>query len=187
MNPVSGHKAKLFLSLLFLLFSLISSGQEKKDFRLSLGTGFNTINDRIYYSPFIEGEYFLAHNWSLNYSLGYGRSDRGDVAFHFPLGWLAVPFACDPEAIVVCAMIPEGVSYHAYPNEKMEVAPFINLLQAQCVLSQENMLNVLAGAGVKLYYKPFDRFSVIMQYSLSVPYNRPDLYLNAGVSMGVLF
>ena len=177
----------LYTAVLFLFINSFVQAQEKRDFRFSVGGGFASIHDRIYYSPCIEGEYFLSEKWSLNYSLGYGKTNRGDIQFHFPLAWLAIPFACDPEAIIFCAMVPEGVSYHLYPKEKMEVAPYINLLQAQCVFSDEEMLNVLSGAGVKVYFKPAEKISIAFQYGISVPYNRPELYFNAGISLGVMF
>lgn len=176
----------LFISAFLPAFSCIQA-QDKGDFRLNIGGSLCTIRENVYYSPGIEGEYFLSDKWALNYSLGYGQSSDGDITFHFPLAWLAVPFACDPEAIIFCAMVPEGVSYHFYPKEKMEVAPYINLLGAQCVISDEEMLNILSGAGVKVYFKPDENVSVSFQYGLSIPYNRPEAYFNAGVCIGVLF
>ena len=186
MIKMKKYTLTIFFSFLFLLvYNSTVISQEKRDFRLSVGGGFVTIQNRLYYSPGIEGEYFLSHNWALNYSLGYGKSERGDVQFHFPLGWLAIPFACDPEAIILCVMIPEGFSYHIYPNEKMEIAPYLNLLQAQCVLSDEEEFNILSGAGVRVHFRPVEKFSITLQYGISVPYNRPDLCISGGISLGM--
>gem|GEM_PF-5000011 len=178
---------KILITSTLLFAVLFSYSQDKGDFRLNVGGSVLTVRDKIFYSPGIDGEYFLSDKWALNYSLGYGQSNEGDIAFHFPLAWLAVPFACDPEAIIFCAMVPEGVSYHFYPKENLEVSPFINALQAQCILGEEEMLNVNWGAGVKVYYIPVERVSVCFQYGLSMPYIRPEAFFNAGVSIGVLF
>lgn len=171
----------------FFFFAYSLPAQDKGDFRLGFNTYINTYSYKTYTVFGLDGEYFLSENFALNYRFGMGRSPDGSMAFHFPISWLGIAFAADAEALVLLSMIPEGVSVHLYPNEKLEISPFVNLLGSELLMGDEqNEFNILAGTGVKAYFKPNDVISLSGSYGISTNY-RKTIFFNAGFSVGFIF
>ena len=178
---------KWLLTGAFFFVVYFAGAQDRGDFRFGINTYLNTYNFKTYKIYGFDGEYFLSHTFALNYRVGLGSTSDGNMAFHFPVSWLGMAYAADAEALVFLSVVPEGFSLHFYPNERMEVSPFFNLLGSELILGDtEDEFNMLIGTGVRAFFKPNETFSLSASYGVSSNY-RGNIFFNAGFSLGFIF
>lgn len=180
------HIKKWLLTGVFFFIIFNSNSQHYGNFRLSIGSQINTFHDKHYFMHGLEGEYFLSSSFAFNYRLALGKTYDGNFGFHFPASWLVMAFLDGYEALVLTSVIPEGISYHTYPNSHLEISPYLNLLGSELLLFKGSpQYNILGNIGLKVYYRPNETVSLSASYGFSTNY-RKTYFNHIGISLGLL-
>ncbi|NVO02468.1 MAG: hypothetical protein HXX09_07160 [Bacteroidetes bacterium] len=177
-------KRILLLLFLFGITTNIVFSQESDNFRLSGTVEHFSLGSDNQLMFGLNGELFLSEKFSLNYKYTMGVNKDGDFVYHTPAGAIGVYFIDIWELMVFSVMIPEGVSYHQYPNKWLEVSPYLNPLGCE-YNSNYNNLNLSCTAGVKLHIKA-DKFNFSPNVGVLYLYGHNDPSLNLGLSVGYL-
>lgn len=178
---------KHFLLFSFLFYSNTVFSQEKGNFRF--GIYGHALNFRASVLPQygLTGEYFLDHRFSLNYRYGVGYNTEGGVTGHINPSILGIIFAPTAESLALAAIIPEGFSYHFYPKEKFEIAPYLNPLGSEINIYSKPMLVLSGSAGINLHFRPVHDFSFAPNMGIILIYRNGEIIPNLGFSLNYLF
>ncbi len=178
----------LFLSFLFFVIISISA-QNKGDFRIGL-YGHGITNQTNVLPQFgLTGEYFLSHNISLNYKYGLGVNSEGKAMGHINPSILGLAFAsyASADLLIYSFLIPEGVCYHIYPNNFLEIAPFINPLGAEINLYEDAPILLSCGFGANIHFKPTNSISITPNVGATIIYKTGELLSTFGLSLNYIF
>lgn len=181
-------KAFLTLSIVFVTI-LATNAQEKGDFRFGVYGQSLTSGNSLYNQFGITGEYFISHSFSLNYRYGMGTSPQRELMGHINVSAIGMVFAAvvSYELIPYMFLIPEGISYHAYPNDKFEIAPYINPLGAEINLDEEYPILLSCAFGMNLHVKPSEDFSISPNAGAIVIYKTGQFFPVFGLSINYNF
>ncbi len=156
----------ILLAFVFFSSVIICSSQEKGDFRLGLyGQGVSYRGQTLPQYGLI-AEYFLSHKVSLNYRYGFGYNTNGDLAGHINPSLIGLAYLAyaggtsSGEELILSFMIPEGLSYHVYPKEFLEVAPYINPLGSEINLTGSNTFDFSCSFGMNIHVLPVKNMSL---------------------------
>ncbi|PLX08286.1 MAG: hypothetical protein C0596_08335 [Marinilabiliales bacterium] len=178
-------KIKHILIVFTLLISLNVSSQERGDLRIG-AFGKVSLFDNVMINQYgVNGEWFVADNFSLLYAYGMGTNANGDITAHINTALFLLPFAASyPPAVLGVLLISEGISYHVSVNEFVEVAPYLCPLGTEINLYEEQDLILSGSEGVNLIFK---QFSPINKLILSFNFGSTVIYrdMNALPSVGV--
>ena len=177
-------KRLLFFIAITFVIHLSTFSQDKDNFRIS-GTFdyFNLGNEnQLMYG--LNGELFLNKSFSLNYKYTLGVNNDRDLVFHTPAGAIGVYFVDIWELMIFSIMIPEGVSYHQYPKEWLEVSPYLNPLGCE-YNSFHDKLKLSCTAGIKMHVKA-NGFNFSPNIGVLYIYGQNNPSLNLGFSVGYL-
>lgn len=131
----------------------------------------------------VSGEYFFNHNFSINYKYGLGKNYIGDYTMHFNPSVFGLLYVNSVELFILSFIIPEGVSYHFYPREALEFAPYINPLGSEFNF-YENPIIVLSGSfGINVHIKPTENLSISPNLGAMLIYRNGELIPSMGVSL----
>jgi hypothetical protein len=143
------------------MFSLNCISQDKGDIRIGeYGQGM-TMKNEIMPQFGLVGEIFLSHHLALNYKYGIGVNIDGGVSGHlnpaiFALGWFGE--ATSQAVFTLILLVPEGVSYHLYPNDYLEIAPFISPIGAEInIYPDPDQVLLSCAFGSNFYLTPFKK------------------------------
>lgn len=156
-------KTKTTLILLLLIFTISGMAQEKGNIRLGVYGQGMSLHKKIMPQFGLVGEIFLSHNFALNYKYGIGINSAGDAMGHinpsvFALGWFGE--ATSEAIFIITLMVPEGVSYHIYANDYIELAPFISPIGAEInIYPDPDQVLLSCAVGSNIYFKPFKNFN----------------------------
>lgn len=181
-------KAFLTLSIVFVTI-LATNAQEKGDFRFGVYGQALTSGNTIFTQYGVTGEYFLSHNFSLNYKYGMGTNPEHDLMGHINVSAIGVAFAAVVayELVPYMFLIPEGISYHAYPNERFEIAPYVNPLGAEINLDEEFPILLSCAFGLNLHVKPTEDFSISPNAGAILIYKTGEVFPVFGLSINYNF
>jgi hypothetical protein len=198
-------KRKITHPLLFLFFVTFCFGQKEFSFELGAATyGFE--NGLVKSNVGIRVEKHLQNEFSLNYQLSFGKMDIGYAqtayTLHMPAGTLlgcvlaASVFSVSAsnsgalELVPYCFMIPEGVSYYPYHDEKMDFGLTADLLGvnystekspfASSRLSYQQNFSAVC----KFRLKHDQYIAARIGYQMDYYLNNTVRGLNAGISFG---
>jgi len=152
-------KTKIILLLFILISTLTGMAQDKGNIRLGIYGQGMTMQNEIMPQFGLVGEIFLSHRIALNYKYGIGTNTNGDAMGHinpsvFALGWFGE--ATSEAVFILTLLVPEGVSYHIYPTDYLELAPFISPIGAEINLYPDPDQVLLSCAlGSNFYFTPF--------------------------------
>ena len=171
----------------------ICKSQEKGDFRLGLyGQGISYRDKQLPQFGLV-GEYFLGHKVSLNYRYGFGYNSDGVFMGHINPSLLGLAYlvavggSSSGEELLLAFMIPEGISYHVYPNEKLEVAPYVNPLGSEINLTSNSSFDFSCSFGMAIHYIPVKNMSISPNLGGILIYQTGDVFPVAGISINYNF
>lgn len=174
-------------TLIFIFFTFNIYSQEKGDFRMGMYAQANSLQDRETPMFGISGEYFLSNKLSMNYKYGLGLNNQGAITAHINPSILSIFFIQSGDALLFSFMIPEGISYHIYPKENLEVAPFINPLGSEINMYDSPTVVLSCSFGVSLHIKPIKDFSISPNIGAMIIYANQDVVPNIGLSINYNF
>jgi len=181
-------KSLLILSAV-LLISVFVYPQNKGDLRIGLYQ--QTYNTGKYNLPQfgVSGELFLNKSISLNYNYSMGINANREVMGHINVASIGVALSVWYlyELAPYIFMIPEGISYHAYPNEKVEIAPYINPLGAEINFNENYPLLLSCSFGINLHFKPTEKFSITPNIGAMWLYKTGEINPSFGLSLNYNF
>lgn len=178
---------KLILIIALISTSLISFSQEKGDFRLGVYGQLNTFRYKQIPMFGLCGEYFLSHHVALNYRYGMGYNDKGEVTAHINPSLLGLIFASSSDALLLSFMIPEGVSYHAYPKENIEISPYISPLGSEINLYDNPSFVFSCNFGINIHLQPLKDLTVTPNLGGTLIYRNGEVIPSVGVSLNYNF
>lgn len=148
------------LIILITLPALVSS----QSYRFAFNTERMMFPSGDYQDYGFSTEIFFHENWALNYTYTMGKNNYDEVYFQFPGAFLAfMTFFSDDyfyysqdfnDLFMLSIIIPEGISYHAYPREWLEVSPFFSPFTSDYNFSHEDTFSAALDFGFRLYFKP---------------------------------
>ncbi len=192
-NSSSNNNSKMKKNILFLFFLCLLifpiSAQNKGDFRIGIfGQGIS--NQTNVLPQFgLTGEYFLSHYVSLNYKYGLGTNSEGRVMGHINPSILGLAFASygSADLLFYSFLIPEGVCYHVYPNDFLEIAPYINPLGAEIYLYDDTPILLSCSFGTSIHFKPSSSISITPNVGATIIYKTGELLSTFGLSLNYIF
>ena len=182
-------KKNIFILFIILFSTLISKSQDDGDFRIGAYGQAITIGDHVIPQYGLMGEYFLSHNFSLNYKYGLGYNPDGETMGHINpsiLGFCFLAYST-PNDLIWAFMIPEGVSYHVYPNNLIEIAPYINPLGSEINLYHYPSIVLSCSFGINLHIKPTEDLSFSPNMGAIIIYGNSEILPSFGFSINYNF
>jgi len=176
-----------YILFALLLINISTFSQEKKDLRIGIFVQMNSLKDVEQPMFGLNFEYFLNHNVSLNYKYGLGFNNQGKIMAHINPSILSLIFIQSPDAIAFSFMIPEGVSYHFYPKENLDVAPYINPLGSEINMYDEQTIVLSGSFGLNLHIRPISDFSITPNLNATIIYSTLEVVPSIGISMNYNF
>ncbi|MFZ4401568.1 MAG: hypothetical protein ACOYO1_16165 [Bacteroidales bacterium] len=190
------------LILCLFAFQITSYSQIRGDIRAAAMSEVSFFNSGTLTSYGISAEYFIHKNFSLNYQYSFGFNQNKNTYIHFP-GALAgfiemirsdsyfLTSGADDEGwtylLLLTFVLPEGISFHTYPRNWIELAPFINPLSTDYNLLGNYRSTITLSIGMKLHIKPVETFSISPHAGLKYIYGNGKTGNYFGISMGWLF
>ena len=194
---------KSILIFLFILLAVYTdiNAQRPKDLRISgIGEISHFANGNLS-SYGILAEYFINKSFSLNYQYTFGTNQYGRSYAHYPgtVSWLveAIKYNDDDysasgtdawEVILVATFgIPEGISFHTYPRDWLEIAPFINPFSADYNILDNQHSTITASIGIRAHVKLTHNLSLVPHFGLKHIYKNAQTGNFYGFGIGWLF
>lgn len=180
------NKKLCLLLIVFFIHSHFCSAQDKSDVRIMLrGDMFHDKNDNIVRAG-LSFELFVTDEISIDYNFSFGYHDTNDYQFYMPIAALLTAYTDNPQVMGLSILTPDGVSFHASPNEFMEITPYVNPLG--CLVSSKNSsnINLYWEAGLKTHFK-FEELTITPQIGFHHQYGTKNLYISFGISLGLLY
>jgi len=192
------NKILLLVCCIFTLNQFVFS-QRRGDFRLAAMSEISFFNSGKLSSYGLSAEFFIHKNFSLNYQYTIGVNKNKQTYLHFPgaVAGLVEMFRTDPyfltsdsdqEAwaylLFLSFIIPEGISFHTYPRDWLELAPFINPLATDYNILGNYRSTITLSLGMKIYIKPTPTFSFSPHFGLKHIYKNGKVGNFFGISMG---
>jgi len=192
-------KKLILLSICCLSLNLASSAQRRGEFRVAAMSEISFFNAGTLTSYGLSGEYFVHKNFSLNYQYTLGVNQNNQRYLHFPgaVAGFVEMFRTDSYyattgtdedgwtyLLFLTFVIPEGVSFHTYPREWLELAPFVNPLSTDYNILENDRSTITLSVGMKLYLKPFPSFSIAPHFGLKHIYKTGKVGNFFGIGMG---
>jgi len=179
---------KFLIFLIFIIsFVLNTYSQEKGDFRMGMYAQVNSLQDRETPMFGITCEYFLSSKLSMNYKYGIGLNNQGTITAHINPSILSIFFIQSGDALIFSFMIPEGLSYHIYPKEKLEVAPYINPLGSEINMYESPAIALSCNFGMNIHIKPSKDLSITPNLGAMIVYGNYEVVPNVGLSINYNF
>lgn len=145
-------------------------------------------------------ELFVSSRLSLDYNYTMGIDDQNRYCFFFPGSASAVisffgeemlyePYFIEDnwEWLMFTFLIPDGLSFHAYPREWLEVAPYIYPLSGEFNSFGCGYISVGLASGLKAILKPIPSVSIGPYFGFRKKYSNNHTALNYGLSVGLMF
>jgi hypothetical protein len=197
-----------YLALMALAIPFLSNGQsDSHQQHRVFKKGGNLVTYQFGYGQAmlheIKVDHFISDNFSLLYSMRYSRPsiqrNASDAEFTAPLGAslglgmglvMGSGSACgymDPDTFIglfmYSCMIPDGVAFHCFLNEKMDFSPYINL-SGLTIASRENITKFYytPSAGLRLLYSVTPHLLLTAEQQVLV---RPEQVVSANVALGL--
>ena len=151
----------------------------------------------------IKVDHFIHDNISLLYSTRYSRANirrsTSDSEFTAPLGatvgvgmglMLGSGSACgylDPDVFfgvfMYSCMIPDGLAFHYYPSEKVDISPYINVTGLTIATrDDQTSFYYTPSAGLRCLYAPTQHLVLALEQQVLV---RPEQTYAANLSIGI--
>lgn len=180
---------KIFFIFFLILFTGIKLfGQYKDDFRLMFYTGVNFNDETAFTMGGLSGELFVSDKISLNYKYGFGSINSDEkFVLHFPAPILLVALLPAPEALLLAVFLPEGVGYHFYASEKMEVSPYLSPLGMEVIGGDKAEAYFTGTWGCRFHIKPIEQLTISPDLGATIRYGKKNLRPHAEVSLGWKF
>jgi hypothetical protein len=165
------HTRRTIVVLLCLAITAGAIAQAEGGMRVSGFYQFGYYNFGDVSNGGISVEIFLNDDISLDYSFALGSNSGSGTSYHLPalIGELceAVDMGIyfyyeelDDDLLYLSFLIPEGISYHAYPRKWLELAPFVYPLGAEYNLRDDFRSFMHLTAGLKTVFHPSGSSSV---------------------------
>ena len=195
-------KKLLLLSLYIFFFNITVRSQIEGNCRVAAISEVSFFNSGTLSSYGLSVEYFVHKNFSLNYQYTFGRNQNNNNYIHFPgaVAGFVEMFRTDSYYVTSGAndegwaylllltfVIPEGVSFHTYPRQWLEIAPFVNPLSTDYNILNNNRSSITLSLGMKIHIKPSESFSISPHFGLKHIYTNGKVGNFFGISMGWLF
>ena len=163
--------------------------QDKGDFRLGMYGQAITLGDNTFPQFGLVGEYFLSKSFSMNYRYGLGSSPNGEVMGHINPSLLSLAFLASSsgDELFWTFLIPEGFSYHAYPNEFFEISPYLNPLGSEINLYEDKPIVLSCAFGMNIHIKPVKDFSFTPNMGAIIVYGNGEILPVFGFSLNYNF
>jgi len=185
--PLKNIMHKYLIFLLFICISTICLSQEKGDLRIGVFAQVNSFRNKETPMYGLCGEYFLNHHVAMNYRYGLGLNQEGEVTAHINPSLLGIIFLQSGEAIMLSVMIPEGFSYHIYPKEILEIAPYINPLGSEINLYINPEIVLSCNIGINIHIKPVNDLSITPNLSAMIIYQNGEVVPGMGIAINYNF
>ncbi len=194
---------RIYFTIFILLnFSVFAFSQEAKNFRVSAVSEISNFNNGSLTSYGINVEYFVHHNFSLNYHYSLGINQFHNTYLHYPGGvaGLVELFRTDSYylnntsgsdgwgyVILLAFILPEGVGFHTYPREWLELEPYINPFSTDFNILDNKRSTITLSFGLKAHIKPVYNLSIAPHFGLKHIYKNAQVGTIFGISVGYLF
>ncbi len=149
-------------------------------------------------------EVFVSHAISLDYQYLFGQNTQGNFYTHYPgtmagALMLSTQYYANPWSVsqwsyqgtdgllALALLVPEGISLHLYPHDKIELAPFIAPLGAGFNVRNNNRSSLCATLGLRAHYKPVEFLSISPHLGMRALYSTGDVGLVYGLGIGFSF
>ncbi len=191
-----------WLGIFILLINLSSYSQRRGDIRVSAMSEISFFNSGTLTSYGLSGEYFIHRNFSLNYQYTLGVNQSNNTYIHYPgaVAGLIEMFRADPYFLTSGAddngwayllfltiIIPEGISFHTYPRDWLELAPFVNPFSTDYNIMGNMRSTITLSVGMKMHIKPTESFSISPHFGLKHIYSNGKVGNFFGIGMGWFF
>jgi len=195
-------KTKALLFILLILFSINIKAQRSGDLRIVWIAEVSHFNNGTLTSYGVFAELFISRSFSLNYQYTIGTNQYGNFYSHYPgtVSWLveSVKYYNFEYAsyespnfwiyiLATTAIIPEGISFHTYPRQWLEIAPFFNPFSADYNILDNNHSTITASVGIRAHAKLGRHFSVVPHFGLKHIYKTSENGNFYGLGFGWLF
>jgi hypothetical protein len=195
-------KKLVLISLSILILHFASYSQIRGDFRVAALSEVSFFNSGTLTSYGLSAEFFVHKNFSLNYQYSFGINQNNNEYFHFPgaVAGLIEMFRSDSYFLTsstndegwayllfLTFVLPEGVSFHTYPRQWIELAPFINPFSTDFNILDNKRSTITLSVGMKLHLKPTESFSISPHFGLKHIYRNGKVGNFWGLSMSWLF
>jgi len=167
------------------MFSISVFAQDKGDFRLGLYHNTNSAGKYLLPQLGISGELFVSKSISLNYKYSLGMNSDRELMGHVNISTIGVALSAlfVYELAPYIFLIPEGVSYHSYPNERIEIAPYINPLGAELNMYDDFPILLSCSFGINFHFKPSEKFSISPNIGAMLLYKTGEIQPGFGISL----
>lgn len=183
-------KIKTILIFIFLSITIAGTTQNRKVFRLGTFGQMTYISNDIIPQYGISAEIFVTNNISLNYKYAVGIDQNGEINGHINPSIFLLPFAYSYEAFLGILLIPEGVSYHFFISDYLELAPYINPLSAEVNLYDNKPLLLSGAIGLNTYLNkatPINDLSIGINCGMLIIYGDGTIAPTLGFSLNYIF
>lgn len=192
---------KLQIFLLLLLLFKIAYSQEKGSYRVSGISEITAYNSDFLSSYGISIQYYLNKHFSLNYHYSFGYNQKNKFYSHFNGSLIAFAellkvgnfYTIDADndgmayLLLLSILIPEGISFHTYPRQWLEISPFINPLNADYNILNNNKSILTLSLGMRSGFKLTNRVTFSPHFGVKYIYQVKDICYIYGVSIGYTF
>lgn len=193
---------RFFFVLIYFLLPFYAISQEKSNFRVAALSEISNFNNGTLTSYGFSVEYFVHRNFSLNYQYTLGINQMNNTYIHYPGGiaGLVEMFRSDSYylystsgddgwgyILLLSIILPEGVSFHTYPRNWLELAPFVNPFSTDFNILDNRRSTITLSVGMKAYLKPVYNFSISPHFGLKHIYRNGKVGTIFGISIGYLF
>ncbi len=195
-------KKEVFAVFFIFIFSFFAISQEVKNIRVSAMSEISVFNNGNLTSFGFSAEFFIHRNFSLNYQYTLGINQFNNTYIHYPGGvaGLVEMFRSDSYylysssgndgwgyILILSFIIPEGVSFHTYPRNWLELAPYINPFSTDFNILDNRRSTITLSLGLKAYLKPTYNISISPHFGLKHIYRNGKVGTIFGFSIGYLF
>ncbi len=195
-------RTKAFLILVLILLNINIKAQRSGDLRIVGFAEVSHFNTGTLTSYGVFGEVFISRSFSLNYQYTFGTNQYGNFYSHYPgaVSWFVesvkyydLEYATSESTdfwiyvLAATALVPEGISFHAYPRKWLEIAPFLNPFSTDYNILDNNHSTITASLGIRAHAKLGRHFSVVPHFGLKHIYKTSDNGNFYGLGIGWLF
>jgi hypothetical protein len=178
---------KKLITLLLIISALGLSAQNEGTFRVGFVGQVNNYKAKVFNSYGLNLQYFVTEEISLDYKLTFGYNGDDEFNMHLSAPALGSAYLGSPELLFLAACIPEGISYHFYPTEMFELAPYVAPLGCEINYDSEVPLSMSGEMGLQLYLKPNEYFFISPNYGIGMLYSNGEIVSHYGIALGVTF
>ena len=195
-------RKSIFIFLFILAVIADNNAQRPNDLRISgIGEVSHFANGSLS-SYGILTEFFINNSFSLNYQYTFGTNQFGHFYAHYPgtVSWIVNYLEyfgdatntfneSDAWMIILAGTfgIPEGISFHTYPREWLEIAPFINPFSADYNILDNQHSTITASIGIRAHVKLTHNLSLVPHFGLKHIYKNAQTGNFYGFGIGWLF